>query len=335
MRSKRFAILLPFAFCLFTSGALAQVWRRQPSGTLAWLRAVHFIDAERGWAVGGKGALLSTADGGRTWRASDPPTDDTLRDVFFTDERTGWIVCERDLYRLRTNDERRSYLLKTENGGGTWARVEVAKDDANARLVRLAFADAAHGWTFGEEGALYVTTDGGATWARRRVPTRHLLLDAAFHDPGRGWLVGAGGTFLHTSDGGQTWSAGLVVAPTAHDDARAPRINAVSFVDERRGWAVGSGGAVYSTADGGRSWRAQATGTDADLLDVKFFDEREGWAVGAAGTALHTRDGGRHWAAVPTGTKHTLESISLRDRRGWAVGFGGTIVSLTPYPPSR
>ena len=324
------------AFCSpLTANSAASEWKRQKTGTVAWLHAVHFIDGERWWAVGGKGALLSTTNGGRDWKVMPAPSEDTLRDIHFADAQTGWIVAERDIYKLRTHDEARSYLLKTTDGGDTWARVEVVGQEVNARLVRARFADAEHGWVFGEEGALFATTDGGRTWARQRVPTRHLLLGGAFYDARVGWLVGAGGTFLHTSDGGATWRDSVLV-PRSHGDggdrrpasqAPAPRINAVSFIDERRGWAVGSGGAVLATRNGGRSWIALEAQTAADLLDVKFFDEHEGFAIGSGGTVLHTTDGGANWVPQPTATTHQLERLHFLDRQhGWAVGFGGTIL---------
>ncbi|HEX7177544.1 MAG TPA: YCF48-related protein [Pyrinomonadaceae bacterium] len=312
-------------------------WKRQPTGTFAWLHAVHFIDGERGWAVGGKGALLQTTNGGRDWKLMPAPCEDTLRDIHFADAHTGWLVAERDIYKLRTEDETRAYLLKTTDGGANWSRVEVVGKETNARLVRVRFAGSEHGWVFGEEGALFATSDGGRTWARQLVPTRHLLLGGAFRDARVGWLVGAGGTFLHTSDGGATWGAALLVAASsisttaaqfAPSGSRAPRVNAVSFIDERRGWAVGSNGSVFSTTNGGRSWSARTTGTDADLLDVKFFDEREGFAAGAGGAVLHTTDGGVTWVLQPTDTTHQLERLHFLDRRqGWAVGFGGTILT--------
>ena len=338
--------LLLTAYCLLSSAA---EWRRQKTGTFAWLHAVHFVDANRGWAVGGKGALLSTVDGGATWKVLPAPTEDTLRDIFFTDERTGWIVCERDIYKLRTNDEARAYLLKTTNGGGSWSRVEAAGKDVNARLLRVVFADREHGWTFGEEGALFATTDGGATWARQRVPTRRLLLGGTFLDARTGWLAGASATLLYTSDGGTTWHEGSVVpasalsaesAPAAQVVAASaptelPRINAVSFIDARRGWAVGSGGAIFATVNGGRSWRALRSATDADLHDVKFFDERVGCAVGAEGTVIHTWNGGETWHTRSVDTKHPLERLFFLDREtGWAVGFGGTILTFAKQKPS-
>jgi photosystem II stability/assembly factor-like uncharacterized protein len=336
--------LLPTAYCRLPSQG---EWRRQESGTFAWLHAVHFIDRGRGWAVGGKGALLSTENGGADWRPMPSPSEDTLRDIHFADAQTGWIVVERDIYKLRTQDEARSYLLRTADGGAAWTRVEVVGREVNARLVRVVFADRKHGWVFGEEGALFATADGGQTWARQRVPTRHLLLGGAFRDARQGWLVGAGATFLHTADGGATWRAGNIVAasdfnaagaatPAQFTPAGAPkptaaRVNAVSFIDERRGWAVGSGGAVFATVNGGRSWSALDSGTDADLLDVKFFDEREGRAVGSGGAVLSTSDGGRRWHVKSSDTKHQLERLFFLDRqRGWAVGFGGTILSCAP-----
>ncbi|HLL74202.1 MAG TPA: YCF48-related protein, partial [Pyrinomonadaceae bacterium] len=67
-----------------------------------------------------------------------------------------------------------------------------------------------------------------------------------------------------------------------------------------------------------------------DLTDVKFLDAREGWAVGDGGTIIHTSDGGRTWRHERSGTRHRLERLSFpAPARGFAVGFGGTIVAYT------
>jgi photosystem II stability/assembly factor-like uncharacterized protein len=318
------------------SQATAQgVWTAQRSGSFSWLHAVYFLDETRGWAVGGSGILLSTTDGGKVWRALPRPAEDALLDVYFSDESNGWLVCERSIYDLKTNDEPRTYLLRTMDGGTTWKKINVIGKDVDTRLVRALFAGEGRGWAFGEAGALYTTRDGGANWERQRVPTRHLLLGGWFLNAEQGWLVGAGATVLQTNDGGETWHTGALpgLAPASGNNAGAERVRlrATSFVDRKKGWAVGAGGRVFVTRDGGRTWDAQGSNVATDLFDVKFLDEFEGWAVGAQGTLIHTADGGAHWTVEQSGTTHTLERLCFVGRkRGWAVGFGGTILSYTP-----
>jgi photosystem II stability/assembly factor-like uncharacterized protein len=324
--------LLLLSLLLASQVVAAGAWESQSSGTLAWLRAVYFVDGQKGWAVGSKGALLATTDGGRSWEVRRRPTEDTLRDVYFANEETGWLVCDRSIYLLKTREEPRSYLLKTVDGGASWSRVEATGADVDVLLTRVTFVDEARGWAFGEMGALYSTTDGGASWSRQIVPTKHLLLGGAFLSAGQGWLVGAGNTILYNSDG-ERWRAG------SSPISAATRFNAVAFVDERRGWAVGERGFVLQTPNGGRSWFRQESNVDVDLLDVKFVDATEGWAVGAQGTIIHTTDGGANWRLEASGTRHPLERLSVAAHgRAWAVGFGGTILNYAghaaaPTPP--
>jgi photosystem II stability/assembly factor-like uncharacterized protein len=324
--------LILFCLLLASQVVAAAGWRAQTSGTMAWLRAVYFVDEARGWAVGSRGALLATMDGGRVWAVRRAPTDDTLRDVYFVNERAGWLVCDRSIYLLRTKEEPRSYLLKTTDGGETWSRVEVTGADVDVLLTRVAFVDEARGWAFGEMGALYATTDGGVSWKRQTLPTKHLLLGGAFLAAGQGWLVGAGNTILYNPDGSRWLTGGSPVNVET-------RLNAVAFVEQRRGWAVGERGLVLATNSGGRAWLRQESNVDVDLLDVKFIDANEGWAAGAGGTIIHTMDGGANWRPEPSGTRHPLERLSVASRaRAWAVGFGGTIINyagdaFTPAPP--
>ena len=317
----RFALtLLLLATC--SVSALAGAWTRQKSGTLAWLHAVYFLDEQHGWAVGGSGVLLATTDGGETWKILRPPTEDAALDIFFTDEQTGWIVCERSLYQLRAKDEQRSYLMNTTDGGRTWRRVNLG-GDPDARLLRVLMTRDGHGWVFGEGGMIFVTGDGGASWAKKRAPTRHVLFGGSFLDNMQLWLVGAGATVINSKDGGETWRIGNVLGIT-----EGVKFASVSFVDRSRGWAVGNSGSVFLTADGGRTWQAQRSSVTEDLYDVKFIDASEGWAAGANGLVIHTTDGGFHWAVEKTGTTHPFDRIFFTGReRGWAVGFGGTILS--------
>ena len=345
---------LLFAVC---SPAFAGAWSKQRTASLAWLHAVFFVDQNRGWAVGSRGTLLATSDGGRTWQARPQPTEDVIRDVYFSDELNGWLLCERSIYDLQSNKDERAYLMKTSDGGEHWQRADMRGAAIDVRLSRAVFSRG-RGWAFGEGGAVYTTRDAGASWIRLQAPTRFLLYGGAFIDENNGWLVGAGSTILQTVNGGETWHRGRLTAPisnaTNHANVsvnarpaaavtpairgvtREPlgssnvRFNSVSFVDGRLGWAVGSGGSIYRTLNGGSSWQPQTSSVTNDLLDVKFLDALEGWAVGDDGVVLHTTDGGRHWQNERSPTPHALERIFFIDRNhGWAVGFGGTIISYT------
>ena len=308
---------LLFAVCSPTFGS----WTKQRTGSLAWLHSVFFLDQNRGWAVGSRGTLLSTVDGGRTWKTKSSPIEDTIRDIYFTDDQNGVIVCERNIYEIKTNDEPRAYLLKTMDGGEHWKKVTVRGGAIDARLMRTVFTGNGRGWAFGEGGSMFVTADAGSSWNRLQAPTRYLLLGGAIINDS-GWLVGAGSTILQTNDGGETWHHARFTAPIN------VRFNATAFLNDRVGWAVGSNGAVFRTINGGRSWQRQRSGVSTDLFDVKFVSPGEGWAVGAEGTVLHTLDGGANWISERSPTPHSLERIFFTDRNhGWAVGFGGTIIA--------
>ena len=349
-RTRPLTLAVLFVFCVNVSAQTS--WKKQPTGTFAWLHSVFFVDESRGWAVGGKGALLATSDGGEHWELRRRPSEDTLHEIIFTDAVTGWIVCERSIFAPMAKEESVSYLLKTTDGGESWTRVDVTRgEDVDIKLAGLSFADAEHGWVYGEQGVLYATSDGGRTWARQRVPTRHLLLGGSFADAQHGWLSGGGLTLLRTEDGGENWRAGTLYIPisdaqkvsapprvNANSSDALPRaaalpaslrLNAVFFAGSETGWAVGANGIIYFTANGGRAWQPQESGVKSDLYDVKFLDALEGWAVGGEGTILHTKDGGRTWTRERRTTDHTLESLFLFGRkRAWAVGFGGTVVTL-------
>jgi photosystem II stability/assembly factor-like uncharacterized protein len=309
------------AHCTASTAVAANSWTKKRVSSFAWLHSVFFLDRHRGWAVGSRGTVLTTNDGGLSWKAKSAPTDDTIRDIYFSDELNGILVCERSIFDLKTNQEPRAYLMKTMDGGEHWKRVNMRGGIVDTRLTRAVFTRTGRGWAFGEGGALYSTQDEGLSWLKLQAPTRFLLLGGTFIDESSGWLVGAGSTILQTTDGGETWNHSRLPGATN------VRLNSISFVDARLGWAVGNRGAIYRTVNGGRSWKLQYSGASADLFDVKFLNATEGWVVGDEGTVLHTIDGGLRWTSERSGTTHKLERIFFADRNhGWAVGFGGTII---------
>jgi photosystem II stability/assembly factor-like uncharacterized protein len=321
-----FLFLLPFCF-----QAADGRWSKQNSGTLAWLHSIYFLNENKGWIVGSKGAFLVTNDGGKSWTQGLKFTTDTIRDVYFapTDARSGWILCERDLFS-GSGEASVSYLMKTSDGGASWEKIEFgeagnsggAAGGGRERVARIFFSKNGSGFAVGEFGAFFALGDDGRTWKKALVPSRYLLLDGIFIDETRGALVGGGQTILFTEDAGLTWNKATV----SGSGGAAARLSAVFFVNEKTGWAVGAGGKIYFTVNGGKFWREQSSGVGRDLTDVHFLNTAEGWAIGDRGAILHTTTGGNVWNAVESGVRHRLEKILFVGRKGFAVGFGGTIL---------
>lgn len=293
-------------------------WTRQTSGTLSWLRAVYFLDENRGWIAGGRGTLLTTIDGGKNWKISARFTDDAIRDVYFADVQNGWILCEQDVYNQNLPSV--SYLMRTTDGGATWEKAALGGHNRE-RLARIFFDKKGYGYAVGETGAFFAMTDDRQTWKKSPIPALNLLLGGSFADDLHGALVGGGGTILFTEDGGMTWNAAAV------QNSAKSKLNSVFFLDRKNGWTVGAGGKIYATMNGGRFWREQRSNTDKNLTDVFFVNTAEGWATGDEGVILHTTTAGNVWTPIKTDVRHRLERVFFAGRRGWAVGFGGTIVS--------
>ena len=311
---KKILVLFLFLLCFQTAEA---GWTKQNSGTFAWLHSVYFLNENKGWIVGSQGTFLSTGDSGNTWK--QPPrrfTEDRIRDVYFADEETGWILCERDIYNL--GEAAPSYLMKTTDGGASWEKIEFGA--GRDRIAQMFFTKSGYGYAVGESGVFFVMQDDKKTWKKTPVPSRYLLLDGDFPDDLHGAIVGGGRTILFTEDAGLTWNKATVLGKSE------TKLNSIFFINTRYGWTVGSNGKIYATTNAGKIWREQVSNVDKDLLDVYFTSPTEGWAVGDRGAILHTTTAGSTWLPVESNARHKLEKVVFAGRRGFAVGFGGTIL---------
>jgi photosystem II stability/assembly factor-like uncharacterized protein len=99
-------------------------------------------------------------------------------------------------------------------------------------------------------GTVYVSDDGGTTWAKGETGTRKLLYDISMADAQRGWAVGQEGTILRTQDGGLTWQP-----QSTNKQQEGSHLFAVHAIDANTAWAVGDWGSRIHTDDGGRSWQ--------------------------------------------------------------------------------
>ena len=314
-RIYKISLLFFVLFCFQTVNA---EWTKQNTNSFAWFKDVFFLNEKKGWIVGSDGVLISTTDGGTIWVQARKFTTDALVQIHFTNETTGWMLCERNIYGR--GSDATSYLRKTNDGGRSWEKIEF-QDGGRERVTRLLFNKYGTATAFGEGGVFYKLQEDGISWKKVQTAIHFLLLDGAFADDTVGAIVGTGGTILFTEDAGFTWEKASLLGDTD------TRFNAVVFAGDKGAVAVGTKGRIFRSNGGGRLWRQVDSATTADLKDVYFTSPTNGWAVGDNGIIVRTRDGGKTWTDGNSPATHNLEKITFVGDHGWAVGFGGTILT--------
>ena len=311
------------------------------------LQDVYFMDNQNGLVVGDGGLMLKTSDGGKTWekveidmrppgagqRQGGPPGGGggpppgfgrggpaPLYNIYFVDKNVGYITGGRGT------------ILKTEDGGKTWARKMATSDTPGrggrrggirANLMGTQMISETTGFIAGSENTILKTTDGGETWVgsseRARVgETRNNLEGIWFVSSTTGWVIGSFGTLLHTTDGGENWDK--------RDPGFDNNLFGIYFLDENTGWICGQEGLILHTTDGGATWNQQKAESFDDLHDIIFVDAMVGWAVGGYNSILHTTDGGKTWAVsnIPGGA--TFKGVHATDQNHcWTINDWGVI----------
>lgn len=319
----------------------------------AELTSVCFANPDRGWAVGDRGVIWHTRDGGRTWRVQATPFNCRWEAVQFLDDNQGWVVGAITQPHSQLT---KAVLLKTRNGGETWTEI---RTDTLPGLRGVKFFDAKNGWIWGDASGLYPsgifrTQDAGQTWTPISKGTTTGWIAGDFRDPRSGavagqagelglvagveirpsrttdlglrylrrmklgaatdgWLIGDGGLVLATNDSGFTWTATAGALPTA---AAHFDFRALATYGTHC-WIAGSPGTfIFHSADNGQTWQQQRTDQFAPLRALTFLDENRGWGVGALGTILHTRDGGKSWRSQRNGgTRAALLGVFSQPQR--------------------
>jgi photosystem II stability/assembly factor-like uncharacterized protein len=123
------------------------------------LHQVDFVTASTGWALG-DGILLGTVDGGQHWRQLGQPRAGSLRQVHFSSRTQGWGVAGG----AGQTDERSipaTTLVHTSDGGRTWSALP-----APAPPQSVCFTARDDGWLASDRG-VWRSVDGGRSWGSR------------------------------------------------------------------------------------------------------------------------------------------------------------------------
>lgn len=301
-------------------------WSLSPTGTGS-LRGIAFIDRATAVAVGLRGAITRTADGGRSWAPVRSPVSSALRAVAFLPNGVGIAIGDDGV------------VLRTEDRGLSWVRRDVRQTSA---LRAVTFSSPTNVIALGDDGVVLLSRNSGLSWDRRPSGTNSALRGVTFLDALTGVAVGGDDrrwrpaqVVLRTTDGGVTWRAVRRVSDG--------RLYGVSVVGPRTLVAVGENGTVLNSGDGGSTWTAKVAG-HAWLSAVAAVDGARALAVGSYGALWRTADGGSTWASVQVGPVDDIRSIAIPAPNVLvaAAGMtmlrsdsGGRLVASRMIPPSK
>lgn len=223
-------------------------------------------------AVGDRGFILRSTDGGASWAQVPSPVSVMLTAVAMSSATNG-IAVGHDTTILRTTD-----------GGQTWA-VKGQEPELESPLLDVWFDGPEHGMAIGAYGLLKETHDGGETWEERRISDDepHLYAAAKLTD---GALVVAGetGSMFRSGDAGITWAA-IESSPYT-----GTYFGLLALADGAL-LAYGLRGNLFRSADQGKTWTQINTGTTASLMGAIQRKDGSVYIVGLAGAVLTGTDG--------------------------------------------
>ena len=236
--------------------------------------SLQMVNARDGWMTGCQKSgcyqptvLRRTTDGGRTWVTVDRFTSDQNVQADFISARVGWLIKS-------TSAGNKSVLYGTTDGGRTWSVIDAALPFLGGGNMVVDFLNASRGWlaVASQPGAgnqmkdLYVTTDGGRSWAKiassptfsspstpASLPLGGYLRDLDFVTKRVGYMSLARGFVLKTQDGGRDWTA----MPSGPFGPGGMTVEAMSFPEVNEGYILAdgtSGGVLWATTDGGQHW---------------------------------------------------------------------------------
>ncbi len=269
-----------------------RTWERQPTGTIASLRSLQFLNPYTGWVVGREelphgagstGVILFTRDGGLRWQRLSSGALPGLNCVRFLTGSTGFVAGDG-------SDQYPSGVFQTTDSGRTWQPVPGPRSTTWLAADFQSAKDGALGGAWNRlsflRGGTVIKADAD-TLGGRSVRSLHLAGK-------RGVAVGEGGLVLLSDDTSKpSWDVTDLGQPLGLRSSWD--LHAVYEVADHI-WAAGRpGSAVLHSGNAGKTWEVQRTGQPLPLHGLFFLDAQRGWAVGDCGTILGTQDGGKSW----------------------------------------
>jgi photosystem II stability/assembly factor-like uncharacterized protein len=281
-------------------------WQQAKVPVSSDLTAVFFASDQKGWAVGHDGVILSTVDGGDTWKL--------------------------DLDGLRAN-ERLVQHMQTRVAANPSAENKQLLDDAkrykdqgaDKPFLDVWFADENNGFVVGAFNLIFRTRDGGRSWESWFDQTENPKLFNLYAIRAVGnavYIAGEGGLVLRLDSDAQRFRALDLPYKGSFFGVTGDRNAVVVF---------GLRGNAFRSNDGGKSWTKADAGLPATIVAGSITASGTLVLADAGGRIVASRDSGQSFKPVTVATP--MPTAGLADAGNGRLAIAGLRgVTLTPIP---
>lgn len=257
-------------------------------------------------AVGQRGHIVVSADGGATWKQANVPVSSDLTALFFVDDQRGWAVGHDGV------------ILHTGDGGLTWS-VQLDGRKTNELLLAAMQRKAAAEPGSAEAKALLAEAERFKEQGADKP-----FLDVWFADASTGYAVGAYNLIFHTRDGGKLWEP-------LFDRTDNPKFFNLYAIAPAAGglYVAGEGGLVLKLDRASQRFRALDLPYKGSFFGLAGNDEAV-LVYGLRGNAYRSGDEGKTWSKVEPGLPASIVAGAALGKNGFVLAdAGGRVAAST------
>ncbi len=229
-------------------------------------------------AVGQRGHIVYSDDGGKTWVQAKVPVSSDLVAVSFPTPAKGWAVGHDGV------------VLHSSDGGETWVR-QLDGRSAGQLMANYYKAKAEAGALGNPDAAAALVAEAERIAAQG---AENSFLDVWFADENNGFIVGSFNLIFRTSDGGASWE------PWFHRTENPNRLHLYAIRKANGGlYIAGEQGTVLKLDAAGGRFVALDTGYKGTFFGVAGSGDSV-TVYGLRGHAFRSTDGGKTWHKTAT-----------------------------------
>lgn len=305
---KKLLTTFLFSFCFIGLG-FGQNWQAYVPELYTSFNDMAAVDSNNCYAVGIKGRVYKTTNGGISWSLLNSGSTESLSSVY----HVGGVLYatapkEGKIYRSSNFQSFESYQLNAYNGSIVY------------------FYNETVGYiTGGQTGKIAKTSNGGDSWQVIQTNFDGLIKKVHFQSEQVGFAIAQTkqnntpkSVVLKTIDGGNTWTEVFGVTNESFND--------ITFADENYGYIIGSNGKIYRTTDEATTFSLLTSNVATNLTDITFTDIYTGYVVGNMGTILKTTNRGASWQVLNHPNQMPFTKVYFQGNVGYVSTAGNTIL---------